>query len=83
VARFHLSLLESWRSRESSHKRALRWLRKAASKAEVGQLEDETALPVQRHDEKPAKKACAEPGRIIHLIQKLYPHFRFCFLLWE
>jgi hypothetical protein len=43
VARFHLSLLESWRSRESSHDRALRWLRKAANQAEVGQLRDETA----------------------------------------
>ena len=59
-------------TRESSHNRALRWLRKAASKAEVGQLEDETALPIQHHGEKPARKACTEPGRIIHLIQRLY-----------
>jgi hypothetical protein len=73
VARFHLSLLERWRSRESSHNRVLRWLRKATSKAEVDQLEDDTALPVQRHDEKPAKKPCAEPGRMTHLIQTLYP----------
>jgi hypothetical protein len=75
VAHFQLSLLESWRSRESSHNRVLRGLRKAASKAEVGLLEDETALPVQRQDEKPAKKACAEPGQIIHRIQKLYRSF--------